>query len=679
MDKARIQTDKKLQKMEKKVNKIYKDAYGDISKDWIKFMDSHAPKLQKAYDALQEALKSGDKTAIDEAKEVYQRTAMNITVNNKRFQGMAEDTAAKISHTNEVALAYVNDQVPSIYTMNYNQFKNEKIKGYSFSLVNEQAVKNLATSDKTLLPTKKLDIPKDMRWNAKNINSQMVQGILQGESVPKLAKRLGTVTDMNRVSAIRNARTITTAAENKGRQDSFKKAQDDGVIMEREWVAASDERTRAWHKDLDGVRVGVNEPWENDYGEIMYPADPTAHPANVYNCRCSIRARIKGFVWNQTAQIETDFNDDATSVLLRDEIKNKILTGSNFESAPDDVRNAIANSVGKITDERLLTEVSKGLDNLYLDWHSESGTSCHRFGTQSIKMYGDKYGDNRSMDDVVHTFWHEFGHYMDDSASGSSFGYSIPVSDGNYFIHGITSYVDNNYAYANAAIKDVNAFLDRYGLSDRFELKRRDEWSPQWLFYKGTDNAYDMATAGVNDVGDLHDALKRWMDEQSGRKEASEFLLKHGYPKDINYSDYMEVYYTPKTHKRKEREKFKGAENKFYEDSAKVSEAQAAFRERPDWDELVATQSKMYDEVSQKESVLGWVTDTFDGSAYGAFTSVIMGGHDPQYYMMNSNGIREGVANVFMSEMTQDETVINAMKDLCPNVYELIRGGFVND
>lgn len=304
MDKARIQTDKKLQKMEKKVNKIYKNAYGDISKDWIKFMDSHAPKLQKAYDALQEALKSGDKTAIDEAKEVYQRTAMNITVNNKRFQGMAEDTAAKISHTNEVALAYVNDQVPSIYTVNYNQFKNEKIKGYSFSLVNEQAVKNLATSDKTLLPTKKLDIPKDMRWNAKNINSQMVQGILQGESVPKLAKRLGTVTDMNRVSAIRNARTITTAAENKGRQDSFKKASDDGVIMEREWVAAHDDHTRAWHLDLHGVRVGVDEPWENEYGEIMYPADPSADPANVYNCRCSIRAVVKGFKWNETAQEE---------------------------------------------------------------------------------------------------------------------------------------------------------------------------------------------------------------------------------------------------------------------------------------------------------------------------------------------------------------------------------------
>jgi uncharacterized protein with gpF-like domain len=100
---------------------------------------------------------------------------------------------------------------------------------------------------------------------------------------------------MDKKSAIRNARTMTTAAENKGRQDSFKKAQDDGVIMGREWVATSDDRTREWHSELDGVIVGVDEPWENEYGEIMYPGDPDADPANVYNCRCSIRAHVVGF------------------------------------------------------------------------------------------------------------------------------------------------------------------------------------------------------------------------------------------------------------------------------------------------------------------------------------------------------------------------------------------------
>ena len=132
-----------------------------------------------------------------------------------------------------------------------------------------------------------------------------MQGILQGENISKIAKRLQTVTDMNRNSAIRNARTMVTGAENKGRQDSFKKAQSDGVIMTRKWVATFDERTRAWHSDLNGVEVGLDEPWENDYGEIMFPGDPTADAANVYNCRCSIRAVVKGFAWNKN-NIEED-------------------------------------------------------------------------------------------------------------------------------------------------------------------------------------------------------------------------------------------------------------------------------------------------------------------------------------------------------------------------------------
>lgn len=287
-----------MEQMERKVDKIYTDAYKEISEKWDKYMEAHKPKLDKAYNDLQAALASGDKDAIDKAREVYERTAKNITLNDKRFKDMRGEVAEKISHTNEVALNYLNGNMANIYTTNYNAFGEEKIKGYSFSLVNEETIKELATKDKALLPKKKLNVAKDVAWNEKAINSQMLQGILQGENIPKMAARLMNVTDMNLTSAIRNARTMTTAAENKGRQDSFKKAQDDGVIMKRVWIAAHDDHTRAWHLELHGVEVDVDEPWENEYGEIMYPGDPTADPANVYNCRCAMRVEVKGFTWN---------------------------------------------------------------------------------------------------------------------------------------------------------------------------------------------------------------------------------------------------------------------------------------------------------------------------------------------------------------------------------------------
>lgn len=297
--------------MEKEIRKIYLRSYKDISKDWDAYMASHAPKLEKAKADLDEALKSGDKQAIAEARSVYERTAKNITINNQRFKSMSEETCAKLSNLNETAVSYANNNMPKIYTMNYNAIgQTEHIAGYSFSLVNENAVKNLIqTGDLSLY--KHVNVPKDEAWNEKFINSQITQGILQGESIPEMSKRIFPemmrktkipdigIMKRNQNSAIRVARTMTTATENKGRQDSFKKASDDGVIMEREWVATFDERTRAWHADLNGVRVGIDEPWENDFGEIMYPGDPTADAANVYNCRCSIRAHVKGFKWNE--------------------------------------------------------------------------------------------------------------------------------------------------------------------------------------------------------------------------------------------------------------------------------------------------------------------------------------------------------------------------------------------
>jgi hypothetical protein len=111
----------------------------------------------------------------------------------------------------------------------------------------------------------------------------------------KIAKRLQNVQNMNKTQAIRAARTIVTGAENKGRQDSYARAESDGIILQKEWIATNDSRTRHWHNELDGKTVPQNKPFSNAVGLIMFPGDPGAHPSNVYNCRCSMDAVVKGF------------------------------------------------------------------------------------------------------------------------------------------------------------------------------------------------------------------------------------------------------------------------------------------------------------------------------------------------------------------------------------------------
>jgi SPP1 gp7 family putative phage head morphogenesis protein len=129
----------------------------------------------------------------------------------------------------------------------------------------------------------------------KKINAETLQGILQGESMDKIAKRLRSVQEMNKTQAIRSARTIVTGAENKGRQDSYARAEADGIILQKEWIATNDNRTRHWHAELDGQTVPQDKPFSNAVGLIMFPGDPGAHPSNTYNCRCTMAAVVKGF------------------------------------------------------------------------------------------------------------------------------------------------------------------------------------------------------------------------------------------------------------------------------------------------------------------------------------------------------------------------------------------------
>ena len=100
---------------------------------------------------------------------------------------------------------------------------------------------------------------------------------------------------MDKSSAVRNARTAMTGAQNSGRMQGFKDAREKGVIIKRIWIATDDRRTRHWHNELDNQETDIDEPFVNAVGKIMYPGDPAADGANIYNCRCTLGSRVVGF------------------------------------------------------------------------------------------------------------------------------------------------------------------------------------------------------------------------------------------------------------------------------------------------------------------------------------------------------------------------------------------------
>lgn len=287
-DKAHILTDKKLEEMEKRLSAIYSEAYNDIQKKSEEYFSGFSEADAKKWKKVEKGELSEDE---------YQKWRKGKIMYGKRFTAMKEDIAKQLLNVNQTATAYINGELPEIYTLNYNALADtvDGIGGYSFTLIDRDTVKNLATTDTSLLPFRELDPAKDIPWNMKKINGQVLQGIVQGESIPKISKRIMNVQNMNRDASIRSARTIVTGAENKGRLDSFKRAEADGIILEKEWIATSDSRTRDWHNELDGQTRPTDKPFENAIGKIMFPGDPSADGANVYNCRCSMSSVVKGF------------------------------------------------------------------------------------------------------------------------------------------------------------------------------------------------------------------------------------------------------------------------------------------------------------------------------------------------------------------------------------------------
>lgn len=167
----------------------------------------------------------------------------------------------------------------------------------TFNMLNEETIEALKRGDISFpyeeMKRKVVNIPKDERWNMKQMASKLMQGILQGDSIPKISKSLTEVIGNNKASATRAARTLVTQAENRGRLDSFKNLAGQGVVQEKVWIATPDSRTRKSHLDVDSESVAINDTFSNG---LEYPADPNGDPAEVYNCRCSMRTEIIGFL-----------------------------------------------------------------------------------------------------------------------------------------------------------------------------------------------------------------------------------------------------------------------------------------------------------------------------------------------------------------------------------------------
>lgn len=289
MDQGVKESDILLAELEKQLKGEYSRAASETREKLKDYLEKYEAKNKIKLQQLA-------KKEITKAEYTYWRTGQ-IMIGN-RWAEMADTLAQDFTNVDKIARSAVHGHMADVYALNHNyaafEIEKQSLVDTSYSLYNRQTVEKLWRENPQLLPDpaegspteKMLRENADLRWNRDHIQSELVQGILQGESVQQMAKRMENVAGMDSRAAIRNARTMNTMALNAGRLDQMRAAAALGLHVTKEWRATLDDRTRASHIDLDGEEQEIEDAFTNG---LMYPGDPDGDGSEVYNCRCYLR------------------------------------------------------------------------------------------------------------------------------------------------------------------------------------------------------------------------------------------------------------------------------------------------------------------------------------------------------------------------------------------------------
>lgn len=277
-------------RMQDRIKEIYAEAERDITRK----MNEFTQKFEK-----RDAQYRADVAAGKIAQADYDAWRRGQVFQGEQWKAAKREMTAQIRRANQTAAGIVNGERRAVFQKNANyaayQIERRTKGAVNFSLYDSATVTRLLKEDKKLLPEYKINEVKDYKWNNSKVNNAVTQSIIQGESFEDLTKRLTHSLEAgNRSTMMTFARTAMTGAQNAGRIEAMHDAEDMGIKVQKRWIATLDSRTRDTHAELDGQVVDVDEPFTVDGMEIMFPGDPNADPALVYNCRCTLGYEYPG-------------------------------------------------------------------------------------------------------------------------------------------------------------------------------------------------------------------------------------------------------------------------------------------------------------------------------------------------------------------------------------------------
>lgn len=297
-------TEERIKEIEKELQKEYEKAAKEIRAK----LDDYFQRFQYKDEVWRQWVYDGERT-----QEEYIAWRNSQMAAGKRWEKMKDTLADDLMHANDIARNITSGHMPEIFSLNgnYSIYKAERDASIDtgLTLYNRDAVNRIVRDRPDLFLPPGKTLSKQIaegtvkRWERQQIQSKMIQSIMQGKSIPNMARDIAEKTTGSEFkAAVRNARTMSTNAQNAGRYDAYNRLTKAGVQITLEWAATLDNRTRHSHRMMHGQRRDVGEPFEVDGVKIMYPAQTGKFMAvssvpqeMLWNCRCTILAYVKGF------------------------------------------------------------------------------------------------------------------------------------------------------------------------------------------------------------------------------------------------------------------------------------------------------------------------------------------------------------------------------------------------
>jgi len=343
------------------------------------------------------------KVRINKRKEYKEQLRLFITLSNrvrtrirKHFSEYADLAEALFNDVSQVPDEYYEDYYNDLFTI-LSASARDVIITMGNRLQRTRIMKKSDEIDPVIIDYVGTQTAQNVRniteTTRRAIQAEISLGLETGLSNPQISKNIRKSTGFSPKRATLIARTETHQAMNYGNQ---KVAERLGLKKPiKEWASALDERARSWHVNMNGVQVGIDEPFKIMTPvagggvvekQLQYAGDANGGATNVINCRC--------FVLYYDADDLTDNVPRRTPII--EEVSEPPIKEINATSLANPIKGSavvVSKSKKELKDE--ITELSTGgLNDKYL-------RSRYRGDINKGKSYFDDWNEEELTDVTI--------------------------------------------------------------------------------------------------------------------------------------------------------------------------------------------------------------------------------------------------------------------------------------